>query len=254
MHKLNYLENKLLQLEQSLLIKRHPFYRHKKRRISPIHTKKLPPLHNHNQHVHTSSLPHSQPKRSKKKLQYRSKSHSTSENDINDLLLAKVSAEFDRKYHERKLRYENLLLKERLLKYGKVNDIGNDYANDKETIDNKYIIKLINDQLKPVEDKQKKFMEIINKMLVHNVKDKDESGNKGLEEQSGWKHSSKGTDFIVKESLHKLKSNNDNELKENDNDNDNKSNATNEWELFDYTKYQLNDNSNEPNGNNIYND
>lgn len=253
MHKLNYLENKLLQLEHSLFIKQPPFNNHKKRIASTNIIKNLPPLHNYNKHVHTSSLPHSHSKHSKQKHHYRSKSLSNSikENDINDLLLAKVSAAFDRKYKERKLRYENLLLKEKLLKYGKVNDVENDYVNGKDTSNNKYIIKLINDKLKPVEDKQKKFMEIINKMLIHNVKSGDVSNKKELKKQNVWKNEIKGNDkifkgidFIVKEEM----KNPHNELKQID-DNDNKSNPTNEWELFDYTKYHFDDNSNETNNN-----
>ena len=127
------------------------------------------------------------------------------ENDINNLLYARVSAVFDRKYKERKLRYENLLLKEKLLKYGKVN---NDYVNVKETINNKYIMKIINDKLKPIEDKQTKFMEIINKLLIHNEKDNDVSNKKVLKKQNVWKNEIKGNDnlfngidFIVKEEM-----------------------------------------------------
>ena len=102
-------------------------------------------------------------------------------NGINNLLYTKVSAVFDRKYKERKLRYENLLLKEKLLKYGKVN---NDCVNVKKTIYNNYIMKIINDKLKPIEDKQTKFMEIINKLLIHNEKDKDVSNKKVLKKQN----------------------------------------------------------------------
>ena len=102
-------------------------------------------------------------------------------NGINNLLYTKVSAVFDRKYKERKLRYENLLLKEKLLKYGKVN---NDCVNVKETIYNKYIMKIINDKLKPIENKQTKFMEIINKLLIHNEKDKDVINKKVLKKQN----------------------------------------------------------------------
>lgn len=102
-------------------------------------------------------------------------------NGINNLLYIKVSAVFDRKYKERKLRYENLLLKEKLLKYGKVN---NDCVNVKETINNKHIMKIINVKLKSIEDKQTKFMEIINKLLIHNEKDKDVINKKVLKKQN----------------------------------------------------------------------
>ena len=265
MHQINYLENKINQLEHSLFIKQPPFNNHKKRIVS-TNIKILPPIHNYNKHVHTSSFPHSQSNHSKHKLLYRSKSLSNSmkENDINNLLYAKVSAVFDRKYKERKLRYENLLLKEKLLKYGKLNDVENDYVYGKGTMNNKYIIKLINDKLKPIEDKQTKFMKIINKLLIYNEKDKDVSNKKVLKKQNVWKNEIKGNDnlfkgidFIVKEEMtnpQNLKSDNDNN-NENDNeskqnDTDNKSNPTNDWELFDYTKYHLDDNSNETNNNN----
>ena len=177
------------------------------------------------------------------------------ENDINNLLYAKVSAVFDRKYKERKLRYENLLLKEKLLKYGKVNDLENDYVNSKDTIRNKYITKLINDKLKPIEDKQKKFMEIINKLLIYNEKDVNVSNKKVLKKQNVWENEIKGNDklfksidFLVKEEM--TNPQNSKQDNDNDNDNDNKSNPTNDWELFDYTKYHIDDNSNETNNNN----
>ena len=147
-------------------------------------------------------------------------------NGINNLLYTKVSAVFDRKYKERKLRYENLRLKEKLLKYGKVN---NDCVNVKETIYNKYIMKIINDKLKPIEDKQTKFMEIINKLLIHNEKDKDVSNKKVLKKQNVWKNIIKGNDnlfkgidFIVKEEItnpQNLKPDNDNENDKNMNQN-----------------------------------
>ena len=91
------------------------------------------------------------------------------------------------------------------MKYGKVN---NDCVNVKETIYNKYIMKIINDKLKPIEDKQTKFMEIINKLLIHNEKDKDVSNKKVLKKQNVWKNEIKGNDnlfngidFIVKEEM-----------------------------------------------------
>ena len=256
MHQINYLENKINQLEHSLFIKQPPFNNHKKRIVS-TNIKILPPIHNYNKHVHTSSFPHSQSNHSKHKLLYRSKSLSNSmkENDINNLLYAKVSAVFDRKYKERKLRYENLLLKEKLLKYGKVNDLENDYVNSKDTIRNKYITKLINDKLKPIEDKQKKFMEIINKLLIYNEKDVNVSNKKVLKKQNVWENQIKGNDklfksidFLVKEEM--TNPQNSKQDNDNDNDNDNKSNPTNDWELFDYTKYHIDDNSNETNNNN----
>ena len=72
-----------------------------------------------------------------------------------------------------------------------------------------------------------------------------------MKKQNVWKNEIKGNDkifkgidFIVKEEM----KNPHNELKQID-DNDNKSNPTNEWELFDYTKYHFDDNSNETNNN-----
>jgi hypothetical protein len=179
-------------------------------------------------------------------------------NGINNLLYTKVSAVFDRKYKERKLRYENLLLKEKLLKYGKVN---NDCVNVKETIYNKHIMKIINDKLKPIEDKQTKFMEIINKLLIHNEKDKDVINKKVLKKQNVWKNIIKGNDnlfkgidFILKEEI----TNPQNLKPDNDNENDKNMNQNRmimiirviQLMIFDYTKYHLDDNSNETNNNN----
>ena len=59
-------------------------------------------------------------------------------------------------------------------------------------------MKIINDKLKPIEDKQTKFMEIINKLLIHNEKDKDVSNKKVLKKQNVWKNIIKGNDNLFK--------------------------------------------------------
>ena len=78
--------------------------------------------------------------------------------------------EVDRKYNERKLFYENLLLKQKLSKYGINNEVYGEtvssynnttYRGDKtnEIIDNK---------LKPIEAKQNNFIQMIHNLLYNN--------------------------------------------------------------------------------------
>jgi hypothetical protein len=85
--------------------------------------------------------------------------------------------EVDRKYNERKLFYENLLLKQKLRKHGINNDVYGDtlssyndtsFRGNAADSNTNEINKIIDDKLKPIEAKQNNFMQMMHSILYNN--------------------------------------------------------------------------------------
>jgi hypothetical protein len=161
--KLTLLEHKLNKLEHTL-----------------NHLPKLPKKYNQSKHRNNSCLHPNRANVSQRERKYyhinslpESKRYKRVESAVNEV---------DRKYNERKLFYENLLLKQKLRKHGINNDVygdtlssfndtsyrgvnGNRSGNDSNANE---INKIIDNKLKPLEAKQNNFMQMMHNILHNN--------------------------------------------------------------------------------------
>lgn len=116
-------------------------------------------------------------------------------------ILAKTNStngadELECKYNERKLRYENKILKAKLRKcnnYGVTENKNNNEVNIKDIED------IITKRLKPVEDRQRKFMSVIQRLLINEYNyNKDKNKRNELQVQNVCVNEIKGTGRIIR--------------------------------------------------------